>query len=259
MRYIVALALLLILLPSCAFAAGFAKQSLFLSKTPVTEGETVLIHAVVANDTTTKFVGEVVFKDADIKVGSIATTIAAGGANAVSVSWKPAAGSHTITAELTSDGDMIVAQESAIFSIEEKPKPVSTSTQAAAAVESSQKIQDTINQYVPAAGGITEPVFSALDSVRAKAADALDKGIDWAKSNSSSKKSSGQVLGTSTSTVPVGALGTAYSVLASILFYILSFLRWGVENPGIFYPAFVLIFFYILWKTYKRFRRPSYE
>ncbi len=125
MKYIGLGLALVIILPFSAHAATFAKQSLFLSKTPVTEGDTVLIHAVVANDGTAKFDGDVVFKDADTKIGSVAVSIAQGGANAVSVSWKPAAGSHNITAELTASGGAVVESESATFLINEKPKPAS--------------------------------------------------------------------------------------------------------------------------------------
>lgn len=261
------LAALLVLLPLSVSAAGFAKESLFLSKTPVTEGEVVLIHAVVANENATKFTGEVIFKDAGIKIGTVSVTIAAGGAQAVSVSWKPSAGSHTVVAALTQTDGTIVEQESAVFTIAEKPKPptkptiVATTSQPATTVESSQNIKNSIGQYSPALASTSAPVFSAIDSVRTSAADALDRGIAWAKAKTSGTSPTGgrgEVLGTSTEATAGGLIGTMWSVIGGIAVFVLSALRFIVGSAGIFYPVFAILFFFILWKTFKRFRRPSY-
>jgi hypothetical protein len=259
MRFWLLTALLLVSSPTLASAATFAKQSLFLSKTPVTEGETVLIHAVVANESNVKFDGDVVFKDGTTKIGSVAVTIAPGGANAVSVSWKPPAGSHTVAAQLTTNDGTVVESESATFAISEKPKPQTTTVTTASStpVESSDDIQKKITDAYPPAATVTTPVFSTLDSARVMAANALDNGIAWAKQKSGGKKL-GEVLGTSTSASPGGIMDTVWSVLGTILLYIFTMLRFAVGNVGIFYPAFAILFFYILWRTFKRFRRPSY-
>jgi hypothetical protein len=254
-------AMVLAMLPVSAHAATFAKQSLFLSKTPVTEGETVFVHAVVANDSNVKFDGDVVLKDGVTKIGTVAVSIAAGGANTVSVSWKPAAGQHTVIAELTADDGTVVESESAQFDIREKPKPASATADApgtSTPVESSADIQKKINDISPAVGSISAPIFSTLDSVRANAAKALDSGIDWAKQKTAGKNP-GQVLGTATQGGADGAVETGWTILATVLLYILSVLRFVVGNAGIFYPAFALLFFYILWRLFKRYRRPSYE
>ena len=243
--------------PEAARGAGFAKESLFLSKTPVTEGETVLIHAVVANESNVKFTGEVVFTDSEIKIGSVAVSIAPGGANAVSVSWKPSAGSHQVSAALTGSDGEVVENESAAFVINEKPKPASGVPASSTPVESSADIQKKINELSPTAANISAPVFSTLDSVRARTAEALDQGIDWAKQKTAGKKP-GQVLGTTTQSGG-GVMDTLWLILATILLYIFSVLRFVVGNAGLFYPVFALLFFYILWKLFKRFRRPSYE
>jgi hypothetical protein len=247
-------------LPFSAEAATFAKQSLFLSKAPVTEGETVLIHAVVANDSNVKFTGDVVFKDADQKIGTVAVTIAPGGAQAVSISWKPGPGAHPISAQLTAQDGSVVESESQNFSISEKPKPVvpgSNSNQATTSVGSSADIQKKITDLSPAAGNVAAPIFSTLDSVRARAAQTLDSGINWAKQKASPIKL-GSVLGSSTQQSG-GTADTAWSIFGTILLYILTVLRYVVGNAGVFYPVFALLFFYLLWRIYKRMRRPSYE
>lgn len=263
MRLWLLTALLLVSSPALASAAGFAKQSLFLSKTPVTEGETVLVHAVVANESNVKFAGEVVFKDGSTKIGSVAVSIASGGANAASVSWKPTAGSHTVTAELTANGGTVVESESATFAINEKPKPqivinTNATSSSAAVVGSSEDIQKQITDFYPPAGTVTAPLFSTLDTFRSTAADYLDNGINWAKEKTGGKKP-GEVMGAATSTPSSGNMvDVAWNVFATIILYVLTLLRFVVGNAGIFYPAFAILFFYILFKTFKRFRRPSY-
>jgi hypothetical protein len=262
MKYALLTGLLLVSLPSFASAATFAKQSLFLSKTPVTEGETVLIHAVVANESNVKFDGQVVFSIKDPtggwtdnqKIASVAVSIAPGGANAVSVSWKPAAGSPIVLAELTAPDGTIVESESSVFTIDKKQQPGSTSSTNS--IDSSKDIQDKIAGFVPAAAPVSQPIFATLDSARAAAAGGLDNAIAWTKQLTKAKNP-GEILGTTTSNT-VKAGNTIWTVLATILLYIFSVLRFAVGNAGIFYPAFALLFFYILWRIYKRMRRPAY-
>ena len=254
----VALLITIATYPGAASATGFAKESLFLSKTPVTEGETVLIHAVVANDTTTPFSGEVVFKDGVATIGTVRATIAAGGATAVSVSWKPSAGSHAVTAALTLSDGTVLESESSTFVINEKPKATSSATATSpTAVESSAAIQQKINDLSPAVGSVSAPIFSTLDTFRTQATGVLDQGINWAKKKSLGK-TPGEVLGEATSADSGGIMGTVWLILATIVLYIFSVLRFVVGTAGIFYPVFALLFFYILWRLFRRIRRPQH-
>ena len=249
---------LLIMFPLGALGAGFAKQSLFLSKTPVTEGETVLIHAVVANEGALKFTGEVVFKDGEVKIGAVAVSIAPGGANAVSVSWKPTSGAHAIAAELTDEDGAVVERQSAHFTINEKLKPTSAAEATSTPVESSAQLQESIESTFPAIASFTGPIFSSLDSLRGQAAGMLDRGIEWAKEKSGGKKPS-NILGSATDASQGGFMGAAGSILSTIALYLFSILRFIVGNAGIFYPFLAIAFLYGLWRTYKRMHRPSYE
>src|SRR3989344_6188606 len=126
--------------PEVARGAGFAKQSLFLSKSSVTEGDTVLVHAVVSNDTTTKFTGTLIFKDSDATIGNVPVSLDSGEANTFSVSWKPTAGNHTVEANLEDTSGAVVEQESATFTVAPPPPPKATDGQenlnAANAVDS---------------------------------------------------------------------------------------------------------------------------
>jgi hypothetical protein len=244
--------------PQAALAAGFAQQTIFLSKSSVTEGDTVLIHTVVQNDLAAKFPGNLVIKDGDIKVGSVPVTLDAGEAQAVSVSWKPSAGMHKISAELQDAGGTVVGTESETFSIKEKPKPVAsvakaaTSSNTAAAVESSAGIQDKIDDLSPAAGGALAPVFKLVDGSRTAIADVLDGQI--ANTKPKLAPLPGVVAGTSTIQTP--DQGSWFgSIFNTVYFYVLTVLRFLIGSAGVFYPVLALVFFYILWRTFKRFRR----
>jgi hypothetical protein len=265
MRKIVLSLVLLVCIPGTALGAGFAKQSLFLSKSPVVEGDTVLIHAVLQNDSTAAFSGEVVFtsqkgSEAKQKVGSAVATIAPQGAQAVSVSWKPLAGEYAVTASLTGKDGKVVEEETGRFTINEKPKPASEGSafgQGPGEVQSSDEIQKMINSFSPAVGGFLEPAFSSVDVYRQKVSDWLDQGISWSKARVAAK-APGNVLGESTAGSPSGIAGTASYVGGTAGLYFFSVLKWIIANAGIFYPVVALSFFYILWRIFARIRRPSY-
>jgi hypothetical protein len=263
-----AFAAALLLLPTLAFGAGFAKQSLFLSKSPVIEGDSVLIHAVVQNDSATAFSGEVVFSaqkgsDTKQKIGSAAASIAPQGAQAVSVSWKPLAGEYKVTASLTAKDGTVVEEESGTFTINQKPKPASIGGQTEQntdEVQSSEEIQSMINKFSPAAGGFLAPGFSTLDSFRTRLNEWLDQGIAWSK-NKVGAKTPGKVLGeaaTKENISPQGIMGTLTYAAGMAGLYAFSVLKWIVSNAGIFYPVVALGFLYTLWRLFARIRRPSY-
>jgi hypothetical protein len=257
----------LLFLPAVAFGAGFAKQSLFLSKSPIIEGDSVLIYSVVQNNDAVKFDGSLVFfaqKDGGDKekVGTVAAVIASQGADTVSVSWKPLAGSYTVTAELTQKDGTVVESESEKFTINEKPKPASSEDNSdgnlSAQVQSSADVQAMIAKFVPGLSGVSEPVFSGVDSLRMKAANLLDQGIDWSKSKTDGKKP-GEVLGASAqNTSPQGIMTTLSYAAGAAAYYFFSVLKWIVANTGVFYSVVAIAFLYALWRIFAGLRRPNY-
>lgn len=255
----IAIAITLFLLPSVAFAASFAKQSLFLSQPSVTEGETVLIHAVVSNDEESAFAGTMQFSEGEAVIGTVPVSLDAGEASAVSVSWKPSAGSHPVTAELKK-GTESVEKQSATFKVAAKPVPVpaaQNTPQAAAAVESSQKIQESIASLSPGAASATEPLFTLIDSGRSQLSDLVDGQIETAKVSLAPQE--GSILGTSTvARAQNDPLGTFWFILWTIYLYVLTVLNFIIGSAGVFYPLLAVLVLFFLWKLFNRFRRPSY-
>ena len=255
MRYAAVIALFL--LPTLASGAGFAKQSLFLSKQSVTEGETVLIHAVITNEAAATFGGTMQFSEGATVIGSVPVSLDAGEASAVSVSWKPTGGSRTIVAELKK-GTEVVEKESAIFVIAQKQKPAQANTgQTAAAIESSAKIQEGLAGISPQAAAASAPAFTFIDGGRAALSGVVDKQIATAKANLGPRE--GEVLGSETVTqAKTDPLGTFWFILWTLYLYLLTLLNFIIGSAGVFYPVLAFLVLYFLWRLIKRYRRPAY-
>lgn len=249
-------AFILFSFPLLAGAAGFAKDTIFLSTNSPVEGQTILIHASVSNPTTSKFTGKLEVHDELGAIGNAAVSLEAGAADDISVQWKPKAGAHTVVATLKDNAGAAVEESSQTFSIAAKTPPAgaSAASAGAAGVQSSQQIQNSIGSISPETQKYSAPVFTMIDSGRVFAAKELQKGIDWSKKQAGvSKVSPGS--GAFVSNDESSAGKTAWSVLGTVSLYILTVLLYIVTNAGIFYPVLAVLFLYFLWKMFRRYRR----
>ena len=254
MRFVSAV-LLFILAPSLAFAAGFAKQSMFLSQSTVTEGETVFIYATIENDTPSYFTGTLKFSDDSGPIGQTAVSLSSGVANTVSVSWTPKAGQHDVTAKLEKQDGTVVESEDSIFFVNSKPSPAaasgaatstasSTDSLASTTVESSQPLQNWIHEKAPGAASLTGSMFSTLDKARAAGARELNRGTDWSTNTlAGASKAQG------------GWQNTLWLIFATLALYVCSALSYVLTNIGVFYPVLAVVFLFILWRLFRMARR----
>lgn len=252
MKFLAGLALFI--LPCTVLAAGFAPGALFLSETPVIQGDTVRIWAVVTNSATTTFDGTLVFKEGDTALGSVAVSLAAGGTQTVSTDWSPLAGNHTIIADLESDSGAIAQEETATFAVQPPPSPQASEGAAAdSAVQSSQSIQDSIGSVSPQVESVVAPAFTFVDGVRQTAANAVGGQLSTAQQ----KVAAGQPVSSTNvggMSVPSSTGGFFY-ILWMAYFYLLTILQFIIVNAAVFYPVVALIFLYFLWVMFRRFRR----
>ncbi|MEK7612856.1 MAG: Ig-like domain-containing protein [Patescibacteria group bacterium] len=251
---VVGFALLCALIPSLAWGAGFAKGSLFFSKTSAVEGDTVQIHAVVSNDTNLPVEADVIFNDSDEKIGTVPVELDAEEAITVSLSWKPLAGTHKVTAEFTTKTGTVVEKQSATFVVAEKASAQDSGSPNIGNVQSSEGIQQTISTYSPAAAAMLKPVFDFVDTARGKGALTLDDQIGWAKQKVEVTPSPGIVAG-----AEVGGTwtDTIFFALYTLYLYLLTVVRFIIGNAGVFYPVVVILFFFLLWKLLRRLSRPA--
>lgn len=98
-------AALIVGLPFLASAAlSFPAQSLWLSRTDPTAGDTVTIYTVLANDTAVRSTTAVEFVIDDAAVHTASVDLRAGESKIVSTEWAAAEGTHTVRARLPESG-----------------------------------------------------------------------------------------------------------------------------------------------------------
>jgi hypothetical protein len=135
-----------------------------------------------------------------------------------------------------------------------KPKPQATSSQIAAAIQSSEGIQDAITGVSPAVGSAVEPFFTLVDGGRQKAADTLGSQLQGVKADLGSD--AGNILGAeATKDAASNPMGTLWFILKTLYIYVLTILLFLISNAGVFYPLIAIVFLYVLWRVFKRFRR----
>ena len=141
-----------------------------------------------------------------------------------------------------------------------KPKPVATSSQSAAAVESSSKIQEGIAGLSPAAASATAPFFTMVDGGRAALSDVIDVQIANTKNNiGPTAGKPGEVLSAeAVKNAPQNPMGTLWFILQTLYLYLLTLLSFIIGSAGVFYPVAAFIILYILWRLIRRFSRPAY-
>jgi len=143
------------------------------------------------------------------------------------------------------------------FYVVPKPKPVATSSQEAAAIESSAAIQQNINNILPPVETTVKPAFTLIDGARGAAADVLDSQLAATKKNLGPNP--GQVLGAeATKNATTNPGGAFWYLLQTLYFYLLTVLRFIIGSAALFYPIFAILFLYFIWKMFRRFRRPAY-
>lgn len=260
---------LFFLLPLAVSAdAGFARGSLWLSSSSVTAGDTVVLYAALSNQTPSAVSGTVSFADGESSIGSVQSSLAAGESRVVSVSWKAEAGSHSLRAVFTDTQGEMIDEVGTSVAVAEKisTAPQSASTQTAS-VSDSTGIQQTIADVSPAVGGVVNPALETADSWREQGVVYLDKKIADSEATldalAAQKKAlgGGSVLGESNATPEVEKESRSIAikqVLHTILVYLMEVLRFILASSAIFYPLLVILFFYALYRIYRRFRRPRY-
>lgn len=268
MKRVVLLALLLCI-PSFAGAdVGFAKAALWLSQTDVVEGESVSIYTSLSNPENIRATGSVQFTDGVEKIGTVEAALAAGESRVVSVSWKPAAGAHTLRALfLDSEGKEIDAVSLSV-SIAAKPKREQVRTSSlTASVEDSSGIQGKITDVSPAVAEVVNPALETTDSWREKGVEFLDSKIADSQATldtlAAQKKALGvgSILGSSRASPDTQKESRSIAikqVMHTLLLYLMEVLRFILASAAFFYPLVVILFFVALYKLYQRFRRPRY-
>jgi len=203
--------------------AGFATTPIWISKANPVEGDVLKIFAVVSNGTATTMSDSVSFIVNGTVVGSVKASLDAGTSQIVSTPWTAVVGTHTITGTFlgTTAGPLSITIAPA------PPKPA-------------------VLQYLDTAVGAATPLLSgalqAIEDLRKSGADYFDNQLNTPISD---VREPGTILGTSTEKLASTINPSLFNRFGAFIF----------QNPMIFYPVFILLFFFLWWIVLKIFSR----
>lgn len=185
------IAFLMLLMPVAALAApvpaGFPSSSLWLSKTELTDGESVTIYTVVYNSSANPLSGDISFLVDGQLIGEKDVNIAPGTTQIVSHGWSAEEGTHAFSAKLTGSVDDLAASitGTTTVSVAEKPPPPEAVIKT---VETAGAVQAAIASTTPIVQNIASTTFAKTESIREQAVAALER-------IASSTAPKGEVLG----------------------------------------------------------------
>lgn len=241
--------------PFFAFAAssvpaGFAPGAVWLSKSDLTDGQTVQLYTVLYDSASSAIAGNISFLVDNSSISSQPFELAAGTTKIVSASWNAAQGTHEISASLDGvinkdTGEALTlgsAQASPVSVTVAPPPPPSPAVQAAAGAMSA------VQTGMPIVTQVAQNTYNSLEYLRQNAVNTLEGQLASASKTSSQKDP--EVLGTSTENVAASASAGGFDIAnaaQSLWRVILSFLLYIAKTQLLFYATLAVVI-YILYK-----------
>ncbi|HYE23061.1 MAG TPA: hypothetical protein VEA92_01250 [Candidatus Paceibacterota bacterium] len=244
MRFLV----LFLTLPAFALAApvpaGFPTSSLWLSKTELTDGESVSIYTVVYNSSDEPLTGSVEFMVDSEVVGAKSITAAPGTTQVISQAWTADEGTHAFSARLTGSTEELSQTVTGTTTVAVAPKPpppeaVQKTVEAASAVEAA------IASTTPIVQNIASTTFATTESIRESAVKALEK-------LASSTTPTGEVLGIEdeqTALSPEENAAQSFDIggwIQNVWQAIIAALLFLARSPLWFYVAIGTVLFFVI-------------
>ena len=264
-------AFLLCVAPTFAFAlphVGFPDASVWLSNTNPKHGEKIRMYTVVYNGTGGSVAGTLTFLVDGTDYSAQPITLEAQSSKVISAEWQATAGTHTFGARFGSDGSTVETAEVATtiqIKVAEPPPPtvLQKTVQQASAVAG-----DIASPSVPVVTKVANAVFEKTEALRNAGIEYLESKLDKPQSTSTVTSSS-VAANPKTATAVAGfedkakiepesaevpqssRLHSAGQIAASAALF-------TFKSAYLFYPLFALVFFFLLYRAYRLFRRPDY-
>lgn len=242
--------------------AGFPTQSLWLSKTSVTEGDALEIYAAVYNAGSAQLRGTVAFQVDGKTIGTKKFDIAAGKADLVSVSWKAAAGLHNFSAAIqdasgTKSGEAVSlssATAGTVTAVVAAAPPPSIVEQGIKTV--SETIANASSAATPVIASAASGIFAKTEEFRKGVLDnAQESSMEKTPATTSSTAREGQVAGASVAPQQTSGQSSLFNNISQFAAPAI-LLTFG--SPAIFYPLLCLILLAAIYALGKFVRRPKY-
>src|SRR3989344_4877243 len=267
--------LALIFVPFFAFAearSGFPDRSLWLSNAKPAYGEEIKIYTVVYNGTDADFSGTVLFLVDGKTHDSQEVKLGAQSSEVVATKWKAISGDHTFGARFGTGATSETLQQTTSLAVKVAEPPPPTALQES--VKTATAVAATFaSSSAPIVTKVTGAVFEKTEAIRTAGIEYLESKLDEEESSpvvaASAPSSSSPGLVAGTSTAPPAQSGKGFgtsstaaassgsnSTLHTIGQAGASALLFTMKNVYIFYPLFAFIFFYLLYRAYRLFRRP---
>ena len=242
-----------------SISAGFAKHSIWISRTHVVAGDSVNIFTVLYNSSDNSISGDVIFAIDSATIGTKNFTLGAGETQTVSLPWVAKAGDHTVSARIgkaletnTNTATSVLNQTTGNITVSiEAPPPPSQASLVLGAVTSA--IATGAASTTPVVASALKSFYGTTESFRLEAKSALEKKIAESAESPSAAKSvsrqkdavSGGSQPASTGTAPSAAqnaepfLSTAgkYAALAGLTV---------VSSKTLFYISLALVFILLI-------------
>jgi len=238
------LALFIVSLPATSLAqeirAGFPLQSVWISKTNVTAGETITLFTVIYNADDEELRGTVVFTVDEERVGAKDFELAEGASTLISAEWKASTGEHRVAAAIEDTSRELTQKETATITITvaELPPPPPLVN---AAVTASVVIADAARAAKPV---VTEVANTAYEFVESLRLDAVSK-LENATRGSVAGTSTANISGFNQSSVETPSGASQIKQVASVAALV------ALKSREIFYPLFLLSLFALLYLLFR--------
>lgn len=246
---------LLLAIPSISRAesglsAGFAPQSIWISRTHVIAGESVNIFTVLYNSSENTVAGEIIFTLDNSSIGTKEFTLNPGEAQTVFLPWVAKAGNHSISARIenalvanTNTKTSVLNQATGNITVSvEAPPPPSPSAQVLNSAVTA--ITSGVASSAPAVMSALTSLYEKTEALREDAKSALEKQIAESSAGATAAGagqeggSAGVPAGTSTlssetqNSAPFLSTAGKYAALAGLAI---------VNSKTLFYIALALV------------------
>lgn len=242
---------------------GFPSGSIWLSKTILTQGDSVEIYTPVYDGTGDLISGNVVFLVDNTSIGSVQFNLADGDSQIANLSWSAIQGTHAITATIQNAIDNSTKEPIALSG--EQTQEIDVSVAPAppqpAIVQALNTVggvaQNTIIESEPIVIQAANAVHDETETLRTAAQSALENSLSGGSGAEVTATSTGKVLGAHTYRAPgtLAAVASAPSsfsalrILEEIALFIVSY-QW------VFYPLLILLVLLIIYLFAKWVSRP---
>ncbi len=260
----------LCLVPSFAFAlprAGFPDASVWLSNTAPKHGEKIRMYTVVYNGTGESVDGTLTFLVDGKEHASQEISLATQSSKVVSAEWQATAGNHTFGARFGSEDSAVSEAVTASTQVSVAEPPPPTALQKTAE-QTSSVVNSIASTSVPVVTNIASAIFEKTEAVRNAGIEYLESKLDAEPASAATiagtstapivARNNTSATGFGTSSDGVTAEPSAPSKLHSAGQTAASAALFTLKSAYLFYPIFGFLFFFLLYRAYRLFRRPDY-